>query len=171
LDLWFPTRQFASTGVQLPGIYFQNGNSGQSGCTLPDMLLRLAILVLFVSELALANDTYRQQPCKTSELAPRCAQIHGRLWTGNGTPSTRLWQIGTHHIYGIYSNRYGFIHDSPTLDNEAPELHFTFPEKRANQGGWTVYGDFEVCPLESLIQGQMQAACIDSATHIVVPKQ
>jgi len=90
---------------------------------------------------------------------------------GNGTPSTRLWHIGTHHLYGIYSNRYGFAHDSLTLDNEAPELHFDFPRGMTEQGGWTVYGDFEVCPLEPLAQGHMQAACIAGATHIVVSKQ
>jgi hypothetical protein len=135
------------------------------------MLRWLTVLVILVSAQAFANDNYRQQPCKTPQLAPTCMQIHGRLWLGNGTPSTRLWQIGTHHIYGIYSNRYGFVHDTPTLDNEAPELHFTFPKGMPDQGGWTVYGDFEVCPLEPHIQGHMQAACIASATHIVAPKQ
>jgi hypothetical protein len=100
-------------------------------------------------------------------------RIHGRLWAGNGTPSTRLWQIGTHHVYGIYSNRYGFTHDDLTLDNEAPELHFTFPKGLPEQGrgGWAFYGDFEVCPLEPPIEGHMQSACIASATHIIVPKQ
>lgn len=97
--------------------------------------------------------------------------IHGRLRYGNGTPSTRLWQIGTHHELGIYSNQYGFRHDDLTLDNEAPELHFVRPKDMPDQGGWTIYGDFEVCPLEDPIQGHMQAACIASATHIVVPKQ
>jgi hypothetical protein len=135
------------------------------------MLRQLVILVLFISAQALANETYRQQPCKTPALAPSCMHIHGRLWTGNGTPSPRLWQIGTHHIYGVYSNQYGFTHDSQTLDNEAPELHLTFPKNTPDQGGWTVYGDFEVCPLESPTQGHMQAACIASAAHLVVPKQ
>ena len=114
------------------------------------------------------ND-YRKQPCKTPEIAPSCTHIHGRLSAGNGTPSTRLWAIGTHHIYGIYSNQYGFNHDSVSLDNESPELHFDFKSK-PSRGGWTVYGDFEVCSLEAHTQGHMQAACIASATHIVMPK-
>ena len=135
------------------------------------MLRRLTILVLLASTQALANKTYRQQPCKTPEIAPSCTHIHGRLSAGNGTPSTRLWQIGTRHIYGIYSNRYGFTHDSLTLDNEAPELHFTLPTTMPHQGGWAVYGDFEVCPLRPRVQDHMQAACIVSATHIIVPKQ
>jgi hypothetical protein len=93
------------------------------------------------------------------------------LAAGNGTPSTRLWHIGTHHIYGIYSNQYGFIHDTPTLDNEAPELHFTLPKGMPDEFGWTIYGDFEVCPLEPLKQGHMQAACIAGAANILVPKE
>ena len=131
----------------------------------------LAIFVLFVSTHALANENYRHQPCKTPDLAPNCIQVHARLRAGNGTPSTRLWPIATHHIYGIYSNRYGLTHDETTADNEAPELHFTFPKGVPDTGGWTVYGDFEVCPLEPLKQDHMQAACIASASHIVVPKE
>jgi hypothetical protein len=79
--------------------------------------------------------------------------------------------MGTHHLYGIYSNEYGFRHDSPTLDNEAPELHFTFPKGLPEQGGWTVYGDFEVCPLEPLKRSRMQSACIAGASHIVLEKR
>lgn len=33
-----------------------------------------------------------------------------------------------------------------------------------------MFGAFEVCPLEPHIQGHMQAACVASATHIIVPK-
>jgi hypothetical protein len=131
----------------------------------------VAILILLAAGHALAEKDYRQEPCKTPEIAQSCVLIHGRLWTGNGTPSTRLWHIGTHHLYGIYSNRYGFTHDSETLDNEAPELHFRLHGSTPDVGYWTVYGDFEVCPLEPLIQGHMQAACIASAAHVVAPKQ
>jgi hypothetical protein len=134
------------------------------------MIRMIATLAFLVAARALASDDYRQQPCKTPEIALSCVHVHGRLWMGNGTPSTRFWQIGTHHIYGIYSNQYGFKHDSETLDNEAPELHFTLPKSAQYPGGWTVYGDFEVCPLEPLVQGHMQAACIADAQHVVVPK-
>ena len=96
--------------------------------------------------------------------------MHGRLSAGNGTPRVRLWQIGTHHIYGTYSNQYGFSHDSPTLDNEAPELHFKLP-KGSGEPFWMVYGDFEVCVLEPRIQSHMQAACIAKASHVVAAKE
>ena len=134
------------------------------------MLRRLTIFALFFSAQALADENYRDQLCKTPQLAPACIQVHARLWAGNGTPSTRLWPIGTHHIYGIYSNRYGFAHDHTNLDNEAPELPAMIDKFRGNSPSWTVYGDFEVCPLEPHIPGHMQAACIASATHIFAPK-
>lgn len=135
------------------------------------MFRQLILVVIVASMQGVAQEAYRQEPCKTPEIAAACLRVHGRLTAGNGTPSTRLWPLGTHHLYGIYSNKYGFRHDSPTLDNEAPELHFTFPKGLPEQGGWTVYGDFEVCPLEPLKQGHMQAACIAGASHIVPLKQ
>ena len=105
------------------------------------------------------------------QIAQSCIHFRGRLTAGEGTPSVRLWHIGTPHVYGIYSNRYGFTHDSETLDNEAPELHFKLPKDIPAAGGWTVFGDFEVCPLEPRIEGHMQAACIASGSHIVEPKE
>ena len=135
------------------------------------MLARLPLLIALASTQALANEAYRQEPCKTPEIASSCLHVHGRLAAGEGTPSTRLWPINTHHLYGIYSNRYGFSHDDSTLDNETPELHFRFPKGMPEQGGWTIYGDFEVCPLEPLKKGHMQAACIAGGSHIIVPKQ
>jgi hypothetical protein len=135
------------------------------------MFRQLILVLILASTQGVAKETYRREPCKTPEIAATCFHVHGRLTAGNGTPSTRLWPFGTHHLYGIYSNRYGFRHDNPTLDNEAPELHFTFPKGLPEKSGWTVYGDFEVCPLEPLKQGRMQAACIAGASHVVLPKQ
>lgn len=131
-----------------------------------NMLRLMIMLLLLTSPPPVAAKDYRQDPCEAAaNLA--CLHIHGRLASGNGTPSTRLWHIGTRHIYGIYSNWYGFLHDDETLDNESPELHFTLPKDIPRPGGFTVYGDFDLCPLEPLMRGHMQAACIASATHIV----
>src|SRR5579875_2172562 len=30
-----------------------------------------------------------------------CYWIHGRMWEGNGTPSTRIWRAGTHRLLGV----------------------------------------------------------------------
>jgi hypothetical protein len=136
-----------------------------------------ALIFFLTAQASTTSQHYRTLPCKTAALAPSCIRIHGRLWQGNGTPSTRLWQIGTHHIFGIYSNQYGFTHDAQTEDNEDPSLPGNIGRQRDRQrnGGFSylrdVYADFDVCPLEPHIAGHMQAACIESATHVVSPKE
>lgn len=132
------------------------------------MLRAVAIIALLSAVGQSGNHSaYRKVPCKTPELAPMCFKIHARLSLGNGTPSVRLWGIGTHHIYGIYSNKYGFAHDGETLDNESPELPKAVLALIPDTGGWTMYGDFDVCPLERHIEGHMQAACVAGALHVV----
>lgn len=108
----------------------------------------------------------REIPCKTPENEKSCYWTHGRLRAGNGTPSFRLWKVGTDRVLGIYSgpsvDRYG-------LDNENPELPASLGRKfRPFEHG--VFADFEVCPLEPQKAGVMQAACIESAKNIVVEK-
>jgi hypothetical protein len=125
---------------------------------------------LILSTTASGAQRYRQQPCKTPDIATSCFRTHARLSAGNGTPAVRLWPIGSHHLYGIYSNRYGMIHDSSTLDNEGPKLPDLVLKHISHQGGWRMYGDFEVCPLEPPKQGHMQAACIAGASNVVAPK-
>lgn len=106
----------------------------------------------------------RKIPCKTVENAAACYWAHGRLSVYNGTPSFRLWKIGTHRIMGIYSGPEGEKRDA--LDNEHPELP-------ANVGRAlkpfqnVVFADFEICPLEPEVAGNMQAVCIESAKNIV----
>ena len=65
---------------------------------------------------------------------------------------------------GIYSGPEGEKRDA--LDNEHPELP-------ANVGRAlkpfqnVVFADFEICPLEPEVAGNMQAVCIESAKNIV----
>lgn len=107
----------------------------------------------------------RKIACKTTENSATCYWVHGRLSAYNGTPSFRLWKIGTHRILGIYS---GPDANDP-LDNEHPELPANVNrvfKPFSNQ----VFADFEICPLEPEHRGEMQDACIESAKNIVVGK-
>jgi hypothetical protein len=121
----------------------------------------------------------RKIPCKTPKIAPSCYWTHGRLQWGNGTPSWRLWKIGTNRILGIHSGANAERFDP--LDNEHPE--FPAPLDKAYDADYqhkrqvndpdieipdVVFADFEVCPLEPERAGQMQSACIESAKNIVV---
>jgi hypothetical protein len=98
----------------------------------------------------------RSIACKTPANASSCYWTHGRLSVYNGAVNWRLWKIGTHNLLGIYSG--------PELP---ANLEATF---QPDPFGIEVYADFEVCPLERHIEGHMQAACIESAKHIVVEK-
>jgi len=79
-----------------------------------------------------------------------------------GNPGTyRLWVIGTHHLFGILSGP-GPL---PELDNESPQLPRNVD--RLLSEDTSVFGDFEVCPLEPEVKGSMQMACIASAKNLV----
>ena len=134
------------------------------------MRKRLLILVPVLSAHPFASGSYWKQPCKTPEIAAQCFKAHGRLQAGNGTPSVRFWPIESHRLYGIYSNAFGFEHGATTLDNEDPELPWQLTKYKRRHGGWTVYGDFDFCPLEPVERDHMQAACIASASHVVAAR-
>jgi hypothetical protein len=114
------------------------------------------------------GDLLRIQPsrkisCKTPSNAATCYWTHGRLRAYNGTPAFRLWKIGTRRLLGIYSGP----GNMPALDNENPE----FPpdvQRLLRPFDNQIFADFEVCPLEPEYPGKIQAACIESAKHMVV---
>jgi len=120
----------------------------------------------------------RMIPCKTPAIANACYWTHGRLQFVNGTPTLRLWKIGTHRILGIYSgpSRYNAAAEDPDQgDNENPELPGNvvdaFKRNQPAQGfPDPIFGDFEVCPLVPERSHVMQAACIESARNIVIDK-
>ena len=118
--------------------------------------------------------TARKIPCKTDENASICYWTHGRLSLYNGNPAFRIWKVGTKRILGVYSGPRSERVDP--LDNEHPEFPAAldrvydreYKRKAAAKdpdAQWpdSVYGDFEVCPLEPEKKGEMQAACIESA--------
>ena len=133
------------------------------------MRLALSFLALLVFALAALSfpqgNSNRKISCKTTGNAASCQWIHGRLQFYNGTPSFRLWKIGTRRLLGIYSG--SSAQRADLLDNEHPELPRNVQEKfvpAANR----VFADFEICPLEPEKLGSMQAACIEAAKNIFI---
>jgi hypothetical protein len=126
----------------------------------------LILATLGAISIALAEEPPKRAiACKTPAIAGSCYWIRGRLREGNGNPSYRLWKIGTHHILGIYS---GPSVDRWSLDSEAPEFPPNVQRVYNVKQYVSVYGDFEVCPLEEEKPGEMQAACIENAKNVVV---
>ena len=83
--------------------------------------------------------------------ADGCFTVHGRLALYNGTPSFRIWQIGTGHILAVP--------DGPPSheDDNLPE------NVRRLVWQTAVFGDFRVCPLTPARVGRMQMVRVESA--------
>jgi hypothetical protein len=124
----------------------------------------------------------RKIPCKTPENASLCYRTHGRLSVYNGSPSFRIWQIGTRHVLGVFNgpSHYPARTNEDIENPELPlELYRAYEAdnrrlKRATGIMWAVsppaFADFEVCPLREEIKGWMQAVCIESAKNIFVQR-
>ena len=95
------------------------------------------------------------QACSSDpDLVGSCFKVHGRISAYNGTPTLRIWRIGTDRLLGV--------------DDEIP-----VPESLSRQLDWDVnaYADFEVCPFTREREGEMQRVCVQSVEHIVVRKR
>jgi hypothetical protein len=132
---------------------------------------RLLVTLLFAAILSVSGIpqrvSKRKIACKTTENAASCSRTHGRLANYNGTPTLRLWKIGTKRIMAIHSGP-GYKRGD-NKENESPEVpanvDYAFKTDLTR-----VYGDFEICPLEPERHGEMQIVCIESAKNIFVER-
>jgi hypothetical protein len=131
-------------------------------------LLSLLLCAGFVLSAASQQPPRRKVACKTPENAKSCYWTHGRFSLYNGTPSLRLWKVGTNRILGIYSGP-GYGPFDAGL-NEEEDLDLPANLKKYDYTKVSVFGDFEVCPLAVEKKGRMQPACIEAATKLVSQK-
>lgn len=91
--------------------------------------------------------------CKNDpDIATACFIVHGRLSIWNGTPSLRMWRIGTNRILGVTTE---------TTPENVSRLWGSDPFETE------IYGDFEVCPFTKDKAGAMQMVCIESASRLL----
>ena len=94
-----------------------------------------------------------QAGCRRNpEIVDKCRTIHGRLFISNGTPSMRIWPVGTNRILGV----------TPSENEIVPEIikqHVNLDTR--------LYGDFEVCPFTKEKPGEMQIVCVKAASKLV----
>lgn len=94
------------------------------------------------------------QACKSDpDIVGACFRVHGRLSAWNGTPTMRIWRVGTKRILGVRDD--------------------IMPEALTSKMNWDVeaYGDFELCPFTQQRPEEMQMVCIEAAEHVVVKKR
>jgi hypothetical protein len=125
-----------------------------------------SILVLLASATALHGAI--NQSCKAGSDDASILRIHGRLSVYNGGyPNLRLWQIGTHHLFGIYGDTADLLCNRGGACNGDEDTKLPSNLQRVNLLESSVYGDFAIRPLEPFQPGHMQAACIVDAHKIV----
>jgi hypothetical protein len=108
------------------------------------------------------------QSCKAGGEAASFVRVHGRLSIYNGgSPNLRLWQIGTHHLFGIYDDPEDLqcVRGGTCEGDEDTKLPSSLDHLHLLESA--VYADFEIRLLEPLQPGHMQAACIVDAQKIV----
>ena len=93
--------------------------------------------------------------------APACYPVHGRLFATNGTPSLRIWPVGTRRLLGV--------HDDANPEALPPELRGDHaPSMGATDDARVeVYGDFTVCPLKRDRPGHMRMVAVKAVAHPV----
>jgi hypothetical protein len=105
-------------------------------------MCKLAILILMAGTYCSAADHF---------VGP-CYELRGRLSYYNGTPSTRIWIIGTHRMLGV-----------PSEDSELPPnvkiLLKSFDDN--------IFAAFTVCPLTKEQKGYMRDVVVKSARQVV----
>ena len=95
-----------------------------------------------------------------ADAKPRpCSWVHGRMTAGNGTPSTRIWPVGTHRMLGVVDPRH-----SDDEAGEMPESVFTL---LTPENDMTVWGDFYVCPVSPQRAGWMRFVVVKQARRLL----
>ncbi|MBV9881915.1 MAG: hypothetical protein JO276_02805 [Sphingomonadaceae bacterium] len=123
-----------------------------------------AAALLLVSSAADAAQTHswcRSHPQRVGQ----CRDIHGRLSPYNGTPTYRIWILGTRRMLGVVG-RSG--HD---LGDEYPlpaNLETAFGPRPFDLD---IFGDFRVCPLTRARPGVMQSVYVVRGRHLLVRRR
>ena len=77
------------------------------------------------------------------EILGPCFEFRGRLSFWNGSPSARIWPVGSARMLGVHNDELPIGLRSAGFDTE-------------------IWGTFRVCPFTKQTPGRMQFVCIES---------
>jgi hypothetical protein len=80
-----------------------------------------------------------------------------------GSPSIRIWPVGSHRLLGVEEDC------SDPAKGECPMVPDGLGALIADSD--KIYGDFLVCPLTGARTGWMQFVCVEQASHLVVRRR
>lgn len=147
------------------------GTRGRSWNIFALMTAAFTSIVLLLAS-ASVSAAKENRSCALSTAGVGVVRVHGRLAVYNGGyPNFRLWQVGTHHLFGIYGDQAdlqcqrgsGCSGDGDTGMPPNVQALFTTPDVFK----YFVYGNFHLRLLEPRKEGHMQAACIINANQLV----
>jgi hypothetical protein len=96
-----------------------------------------------------------------AETAGACFWVHGRLSVYDGTPSLRIWPIGSKRLLGLCDAECGDREDGPPLPANVKE-------EMPSESSWSMRGEFEVCPLTKDRVGHMRYVRLKNAKRLHV---
>jgi len=91
-----------------------------------------------------------------------CRTVHGRLTAGNGTPSVRIWVVGTRRKLGVVGANSD--EDWPDLPANLERLWNAGPKSPLYR---VIYGDFRVCAWHPQEPDAMQMVRVVGASRLV----
>jgi hypothetical protein len=121
----------------------------------------MLFLLIAVSNFVSSQAGSQSKSCRArSDVVGKCFRVQGRLSVYNGTPSIRLWPIGTKRLLGV-------LDPMDTANAPGPSI---LPASIAGRldADKDVFGDFLVCPLTRAKPGRMQTICIESGRNLTV---
>lgn len=89
-----------------------------------------------------------------------CRLVRGRMSLWNGTPSVRIWVVGTKRILGVVQQDETF--------GDLPENVRKAWAANGNDAMWSsdLFGDFRVCPRTQDKPGRMQSVVVKEASRL-----
>jgi len=120
-------------------------------------ILTLVLALAWCVEVAAKGPIDMASGCKANPaLAGSCFVVRGRLSAYNGTPTFRIWPIGTHRLIGV-------------VPSEDPR---SLPAELRGVAGFDrdVFGMFTVCPFIANRSGVMQFVCVEAVRKVRVRK-
>jgi hypothetical protein len=130
---------------------------------LGDSVAAVWILLVFAlsAHVAVAEERPSSKPCREHPaLAAPCFTVRGRMRVYNGTPSFRIWPIGSHRLLLVSEGRFRL------------EGYESLPKSIADKVSTStdLYATFQVCPFTPQEPGVAQLICVDSAETMSVRK-
>src|SRR5215203_2412366 len=128
-------------------------------------IISLFTLLLFVTANANVLPQFpapKEKSCREHpQLVGRCFTVYGRLSIYNGSPSLRIWKLGTRRMLGVSDQRFAVAgYRNVPVDIQGQINHDV-----------AIFGDFLVCPFTRPKPREMQLVCIEAATNLVIRKR